>query len=214
MTRNIRKRELQKKGSMSKGDFGYIRSRRKSAVLRTAVLAGFSVGIFLAGYLYYGTNKNLFSFIAVIGAIPTGLSAVNMILYLRAKPFPEELYAKIEQHRAGLLIRYELVMTSYERTYQIGAACVQSKNVCLFTADEKADTTACEQHIREQLKIGGYEDLTVKVFGASELPAFTARLDQLEKLRNAENIDPYAVEAAWQPGTTQTPAGILLSISL
>ena len=67
-----------------KGCYGNIRSRRKSAILRTAVLAGFSLGIFLLGLLLFHSGRNLLSVIAALGAIPTGLSAVNMILFLKA----------------------------------------------------------------------------------------------------------------------------------
>ncbi|MBR5115720.1 MAG: hypothetical protein IK096_01515 [Lachnospiraceae bacterium] len=195
-----------------KGIYGNIRSRRRSAVIRTAVLAGFSVGLFLLGLFLYHSNKNLLSVIAALGAIPSGLSAVNMILFLKAKPLSKEAYETIEQHRGKLLIRYELEMTSYDRTWHIGAACALQKNICLFTEEAGADLNACEKHIREQLKIGGYEDVTVKVFG--DLSGFCQRLDQLEKLRDTMHLNPAAIEDAWQPGTTQTPAGILLSISL
>ncbi len=195
-----------------KGDYGNIRSRRRSAILRTAVLAGFSLAIFLIGFFLYHTNRNLMSVIAAIGAIPTGLSAVNMILFIKAKPLSQEAYDTIEAHRGKLLIRYELEMTSYDRTWHIGAATALQKNICLFTEDKTADLNACEKHIREQLSIGGYPDATVKVFG--DLAQFTQRLNQLEKLRDTMHVDPAATEAAWQPGTTQTPAGILMSISL
>jgi len=195
-----------------KGCYGNIRSRRKSAILRTAVLAGFSLGIFLLGLLLFHSGRNLLSVIAALGAIPTGLSAVNMILFLKARPLSREAYEAIERHRGRLLIRYEMEMTSYDRTWHIGASCVLNKNVCLFTEETDADLNACEKHVREQLSIGGYEDLTVKVF--SDLSQFTARLDQLEKLRDTMHADPAAIEAAWQPGTTKTPAGILMSISL
>ncbi|MCR5674430.1 MAG: hypothetical protein K6G16_01845 [Lachnospiraceae bacterium] len=200
---------------MAKGAYGYLASRRKNAVLRTLTLAGISVGIFILGLvLNGGERRNLFSIIAALGAIPTALSLVNLILFLKARPLSPEAHEEIERHRGGLLIRYELEMTSYERTWHISAACVMDRNAVFYTEEQGADTAACEKHIREQLALGGYEDHTVKVFGAGERAAFCARLDQLEKLRAARNINPAAIEAAWQPGTTQTPAGILLSISL
>lgn len=199
---------------MTKGSFGYILSRRRSAVIRSLILAGISIGIFFVGLLLSGCEKrNLFSIIAALGAIPTGLSVVNLILFIKAKPLSKEAHDEIEAHRAGLLIRYELEMTSYERTYHIGAACVLEKNAIFYT--ESADPAdPCEKHIREQLSLGGYPDMTVKVYTAKERKAFLERLDQLEKLRQTRNLHPAAIEDAWQPGTTQTPAGILMSISL
>ncbi len=199
---------------MGKGSYGNIRSRRRSALIRTAILAGISFGIFLVGLILTGRNRNVFSIIAALGAIPTALSTVNLILFIKARPLSPEAHSQIEAHRGGLLIRYELEMTSYDKNWHIGAACVLDKCVCCFTEDEKADLQACEKHLREQLAIGGYEDLTVKVFGPKEREGFCTRLDQLEKLRETRRLDPAAIENAWQPGTRQTPAGILLSISL
>ena len=40
------------------------------------------------------------------------------------------------------------------------------------------------------------------------------RLDQLEKLRADKGIDPQKIEDSWENGTVETPAGVLLSISL
>ena len=199
---------------MPKGSYGYINSRRKRSLIQTLVLTGISLAFFTAGYLITKTPRNLFSIIAAIGAIPVGLSVVNLILILKARPLSAEAHDEIEAHKGGLLIRYELEMTSYERTWHIGAATVLEKNVILYTEEAEADTAACEKHIREQLAPSGYGDYTIKVYPPKEFRAFLSRLDQLENLRRVKGVDPAAIEDSWQVGTTQTPAGILLSISL
>ena len=197
-----------------KGSYGNIRSRRKRAIYRSLFFAGFSLAVFLTGLFLTHTTRNFLSIVAAIGAIPTALSVVNLVLFIKAKSLPQEAYEEIERHRGGLLIRYELEMTSYERTYHISAACVMDKSAAFYTADENADTDACTAHIKEQLSLGGYPDMAVVVFKSTQLAEFCERLDQLEKLRAVRHINPAAIEDAWQPGTTQTPAGILLSISL
>ena len=72
------------------------------------------------------------------------------------------------------------------------------------------------------LPVGG-ENTHTQISGHRGLPSarlftdidkFCDRLQQLEKLRQDRKIDPKAIEDAWVPGTVQTPAGILLSISL
>ncbi|MCR5178910.1 MAG: hypothetical protein K6C95_08010 [Lachnospiraceae bacterium] len=199
---------------MYKGDYGYIRSRRRSSVIRTAVIAGFSLAIFLTGLIIVGNTKNLLSVIAALGAIPTGLSAVNMILFLKAMPLGKEAYEKIKAHEGSLLVLYELIMTSYDKNWNIGAACVLEKNAIFYTEDKNADVAACAAHIKQYLEAQGYGGHVVKVYAPGELDAFVSRLDQLEKLRATLKIDPRAIEDAWQPGTTQTPFGIIRSISL
>ena len=197
---------------VSKGEFGYIESSRKFAVIRTIIALAICLLIFLTGLFIYKSNKSAFSIIAALGCLPAGLSAVNTIMYMRAHSCSKESFEQIEAHRKGLLIRYDLEMTSYEENYSIAAATVLDKNVCCFTEVKDLDIANCEKHIRNQIAQSGYSSYTVKVF--KDLNAFLNRLDQLEEIRQAKNIDPVAIEDAWVPGTTETCAHVLLSISL
>ena len=197
---------------VSKGSFGYIKASRQFTILRTIIIFAICIGIFVLGLVLYHTNKNVFSIIAALGCLPTGWSAVNMIMFLRAKTCSEETYKKVEEHKGNLLIQYELEMTSYDTNYPIAAATVLDKNVCCYTEQKDMDINDCEKHIHTQIMQSGYSSYTIKVF--TDLDKFVNRLDQLEELRREKNIDPQAIEDAWQPGTVQTCASVLRSISL
>ena len=196
----------------AKGSFGYIEGGRRFAIIRTGLALLVCLIIFLIGLFMYHSNKNAFSIIAALGCLPAGLSAVNMIMFFKAHPCSSSSHDKIEAHRGGLLIRYDLEMTSYEENYSIAAATVLDKNVCCFTEVRSMDTADCEKHIRNQIAQSGYGSYTVKVF--KDLDSFLKRLDQLEQIRISKNIDPQAIEDAWVPGTVETCALVLLSISL
>ncbi|MCR4902880.1 MAG: hypothetical protein K6A23_08475 [Butyrivibrio sp.] len=197
---------------VSKGNFGYIKSARNFAIIRTVICLAVCVGIFLTGLIMYHTNKNMFSIIAALGCLPTGWSAVNMIMFIRAKSCSEEAYNEIEAHKGGLFIQYDLEMTAYDTNYPIAAATVLDKNVCCYTEQKELDIPDCEKHIHSQIMQSGYSSYTIKIF--KDLDKFLARLDQLENLRKEKNIDPKAIEDAWQPGTVQTCSSVLRSISL
>lgn len=197
---------------VAKGSFGYIEYNRKFACIRTIVALGICLIIFVTGLIMYHSNKSVFSIIAALGCLPSGLSAVNFIMYMKALPCSKKAYDVIESHRKGLLIRYDLEMTSYEENYSIAAATVLDKNVVCFTEKKDLDVINCEKHIRNQIAQSGYSSYTVKVF--KDLDAFCTRLDQLEQIRSSKNIDPVAIEDAWVPGTVETCALVLLSISL
>ncbi|MCR5342954.1 MAG: hypothetical protein K6E70_06300 [Butyrivibrio sp.] len=197
---------------VAKGSFGYIEYNRKFAAIRTIIALAICLIIFFTGLIINKSNKSLFSIIAAVGCLPTGLSAVNFIMYLKAHPCSEKAHEIIESHRNGLLIRYDLEMTSYEENYSIAAATVLDKNVVCFTENKELDIQNCEKHIRNQIAQSGYSSYTVKVF--KDINAFCTRLDQLEQIRAAKNIDPVAIENAWVPGTVETCALVLLSISL
>ena len=197
---------------VAKGSFGYIEYNRKFAAIRTTIALAICLIIFFTGLIIYKSNKSAFSIIAAVGCLPTGLSAVNMIMYMKAHPCSKAAYDTIEAHRNGLLIRYDLEMTSYEENYSIAAATVLDKNVVCFTENKALDTGNCEKHIRNQISQSGYSSYTVKVF--KDINAFCNRLDQLEQIRKTKNIDPQAIEDSWVPGTVETCALVLLSVSL
>ena len=92
------------------------------------------------------------------------------------------------------------------------ASTVLDKNICCYTSDKDMDTSDCEKHIKKMMAGSGYSSYSIKIF--DDLKSFCDRLDQLEKLRADKGIDPQKIEDSWENGTVETPAGVLLSISL
>lgn len=195
-----------------KGDFGYINYRKKTGIIRTAIFLAVAVGLFITGLLIYKTQKSVFSILAALACLPTGWSAVNMIMFLKTSSCSNKDHDRIEQEKGGLLVRYDLLITSYETNFKICAATVLDKNICCYSDDENIDADACEKHIKKMMAQNGYGSYSIKVY--EDIDGFCNRLNQLESLRNSKNIDPQSIEDSWIPGTAQTPAAILLSISL
>ena len=195
-----------------KGEFGYIKYRKKVAMIRTAVCFAVAVGLYVIGLIFFGSQKNILSIVAALGCLPTGWSAVNLVMLLKAGFCSDSDHEKIESNKGGLLIHYDHVITSYEINYNVHASTVLDKNICLYTADKTMDIIDCEKHIKKMISQSGYSSYSIKIF--TDIDKFCDRLQQLEKLRQDRKIDPKAIEDAWVPGTVQTAAGILLSISL
>ncbi len=195
-----------------KGEFGYINYRKKIAIIRTVICLLIVVGLYVFGLIYSGSQKNIFSIVAALGCLPTGWSGVNLIMLLRAGYCSDADHDKIEANRGNLLIHYDHVITSYEKNYNVNASTVLDKNICCYTSDKTFDVSDCEKHIRKMVAQSGYSRYSIKIF--TDIDKFCDRLQQLEKLRAEKNIDPVAIEDAWVAGTVQTPAAVLLSISL
>ena len=150
----------------AKGEYGYILYGRRVAILRTVLAVCACVALFLTGLIIYHSNRNLFSIAAALGSLPAGWSAVNMVMLLRSHPCSEGAHESIEAVRGGLLIYYDLNMTSYDRSYHIAAATVLERSVCLYSEDAGIVPAECEKHVREQLALGGYSpDWTASVRG-------------------------------------------------
>ena len=195
-----------------KGEYGYIPYRKKVAIIRTVVCLAFTLAIYMAGMIMYHSPKSGFSIIAALGCLPTGWSAVNLIMFLKAKGCRQEEYSKITSSCGDLLIHYDHIITSYDKNYYIAASTVLNKNICCYTWDDDMDISDCEKHIKKMMAPNGYSDYSIKIF--TDIDKFCERLRELEKLRSERNIDPKAIEDAWIPGTVQTAASTLLSISL
>jgi hypothetical protein len=195
-----------------KGEFGYIRYQRKLSIIRTAICLGFTVLIFVIGLIMYHSQKNAFSIFAALGCLPTGWSAVNMIMLIKSHFCSDEDYRRICEHKGKLLIHYDQIITSYDKNYNINASTVLDKNICCYSADKNIDVIDCEKHIKKMMAQSGYSSYSIKIF--TDIDKFCERLEQLEKLRSDKEIDPFAIEDAWTPGTVETPARVLMSISL
>lgn len=195
-----------------KGDFGYIRYRRQIGILRTGLFLLVVLALFLSGLFIFGSSKNYLSIIAALLCLPAGWSAVNLIMFLRAKGCSDSSFQKIQENKGGLLIRYDEVITSYDKNYNVAASTVLDKNICCFVEDDSFDLIDLEKHIKKMMAQNGYGSYSVKAF--NKLDDFCLRLSQLERIRQDKNIDPKALEDAWVPGTQETAASVLLSISL
>ncbi len=195
-----------------KGEYGYIDYRKKLGIIRTVLFFACVLCCFLTGIFVFGSQKNFLSIIAALLCLPTGWSGVNLIMFIRAHSISAEDHSEVEEHRGKLLVYYDMVITSYDKNYNLSAATVLDKNICCYMADAEADEYDLEKHIRKMMAQGGYSSYSIKIF--KKIDDFCTRLDQLERLRSEKDIDPQAIEDAWVPGTAQTPASILLSISL
>ena len=147
-----------------KGEFGYINYRKKIAIIRTAICLLIAVGLYVAGLIIWESQKNVLSIVAALGCLPTGWSAVNLIMLLKAGFCSEEDHTKIEAHKGGLLIHYDHVITSYETNYNINASTVVDKNICLYTSDKRMEIADCEKHVRKMISQSGYSSYSIKIF--------------------------------------------------
>ena len=195
-----------------KGEFGYIKYRRQLGLIRTSAFALSVLALFLSGLLFFGSSKNHLSIIAALLCLPTGWSAVNLIMFIRAQGCSESAFSQISQVKGGLLVRYDHVITSYDKNYNVSASTVLDKNICCFVEDESFDLSDLEKHIKKMMAQNGYSSYSIKAF--NKLDDFCGRLSSLERIRNEKSIDPQAIEDSWVPGTQETAASVLLSISL
>ena len=171
---------------MSKGDKGYIAFEQKKTVILTIIMYALGIGIYFLGYFTLHTNKSLWTVIAVLSVLPASKSAVRMIMLLRARSTPEHLYEEVAGRAEGLFTLYDLIFTTYEKTFVARALVYKSANLCLYTEDTEG--ARLQGYLMKTLKAKSPE-LSVKVY--SEKDAFLKRVSEMsERLGQAEEAEP------------------------
>lgn len=193
-----------KNNRVSKGKYGYISYQRRVVMLRTLLLFTLSLIIFASGLWYYkGDKKNLLTVIAILGCLPACKSAVNMIMFFRAKGCSAQLHEQLSACTEGLCELYDMFFTSYSKNFQISHLAIKNNIICGFSENPSCDTAACEKHLDSVLKQGGCKNITVKIYDS-----LTAYCEGLHNLKQHDKD--------LQPDITQTETIIenLLSVSL
>ena len=160
-----------------KGQYGYIKKQQRAVTARTVILFGLSLTILGMGIWSTGSNKNLLTIVAVLGCLPASKSAVNMIMFLRAKGCSEKVREETGRYDAGLTKLYDMVFTSYDKNYQVSHMVIKGHVVCGYTEDGKCDVKACEKHLDMLLMQGGCKGVTVKIY--KELNIYCQGLENL-----------------------------------
>lgn len=147
-----------------KGTYGYIKRQRRWEIIKTIVMFAVSVSLYAAGYIATKSNKNLLTLAAVLGCLPASKSAVNMIMFLKAKGCSAGLKDAIGDRAAGLAERYDLYLTSYAKNFPISHLVMKGKNMAGITEREDFDEKACYQHLRTMFSQNGFHDIRVTIF--------------------------------------------------
>lgn len=170
-----------------KGSYGYIRNHRAVAALRTLLYFSVSIGLYIAGYVTTGTNKNLLTIVAVLGCLPACKSMVNFILFLRAKGCSEKLKNEVAEYDEKLIAFYDMYFTSYQKNFSISHMALKGNVLCGITENPNCDCSGAEKHLEQMMKQEGIKNMTVKIF--SNNSKYIDRLNQLVKSDASDHRD-------------------------
>lgn len=173
-----------KANKKKKGDRGYLDYQKKSTIIRTAVLFGISLAIFLTGYISTGQKENLLTIVAVLGCLPASRSAVNMIMVLRFHGIDASDFDKISPHVGDCASLADMVFTSYEKNFEIHHMAFKGNCLIGYTANPECDAKACEKHLHDLCVQNNLSEVDIKIF--KELSKYINRLDSIQNLSDHE----------------------------
>jgi len=177
-----------------KGDRGYIEAKKKRSIIFTLLMALFGVIVFLVGYFLNDmSNKNIFTVIAVLFALPGAKFLVGFIVVFPYHSVSKERYDKVSRHVGeGMQLYTDLVITSTEKVMELDFAAIGNNQVICLVGKAGQDIG----YIRKYLSGGvanwgsGYK---VKVVDSEKI--FINELDCVSKAEideeEEENVKSY-----------------------
>lgn len=160
-----------------KGDFEYIKKKRIRVILMTILFFAISIAVFLVGYITTGSKKNLLTVVAILGCLPACKSAVNMIMFIKAKGCSDEANQKILPHIGRLIPMYDMYFTSYKKNFAISNMVVDNKVIIGFSEDPKIDIQEGIQHLNTMMKNAGHTGCTITL--CDSIDKYIEMLDNL-----------------------------------
>lgn len=167
----------------NKGEAGYFKHRKLQLGLVTITGLVLILGIYLTGYLIWGTPKNYVTILAVLAALPTMKFLVQYLMLPWKNYVDEKDYDELNNKCKPLKLYSEMMITASEKRYQISYLLIDmDDNIIAYTPDEKADTMAFEKGVTNFLN---YYDFNSKVKLYTDLKSYTKRCKELS-IRNRD----------------------------
>lgn len=167
-----------------KGAYGYLANRKVYTALRTVLFFLLCISLYLAGYLTTGTNRNLLTVVAILGCLPACKSAVNFIVFMKAKGCSEQLRKRVQSYDGMFDTMYDMYFTSYQTNYPISHMAFKNQILCGITEDKNCNCRDAEKHLGQMLLQEGIKNITVNIFSQED-----KYIDRLSRLYDLEVDD-------------------------
>lgn len=147
-----------------RGEFGYIRAKKKKTVLLTVIYAAIAVGVFVLGLvLNHMSRQNIFTVIAVLGVLPTVKQIVGFIVVFPYTSVSKEQYDTVcKAAPEGMLVMADLVITSSEKIMHLDYLVVGNKQVIALLGNGRQEIAYVRDYLTKGVANWG-TDYKVKI---------------------------------------------------
>lgn len=203
---------------MKKGSYGYLEKARKVSLIKSGLFLAAVLIVYFGALFYFKTNKNVFSILAAVGALPTGRSIVLSIMYLRAGSASARAYEAIE--KACSLPEgcsgYDLYLTGYEHSFSVSHLAVLDRTVVGLAEDNSMDIRLCEAHIRDMVRKDEHVGYDVHIY--RDLDKYIRTLQELSSAKesmkeSAEGSTEESMEESMEGSTEESMEGSIKQTS-
>lgn len=168
-----------------KGEFGYLDKRKKGAMLWIVLLLAIALAIYIAGLLLNKmSNRNIFTIIAILFALPIAKQLVAVIVLFPFHPVGRERYQKVaELLPEGMELMTDLVITSSEHVMHLDFLALGQNQVIALLGNGKQQLSEVRSYLKNGVHNWG-SDYKVKIVDSEKL-----FLQELQAVPTAES-DP------------------------
>ena len=143
-----------RKQKLEKGAYGYLKSKKKDALLHTLLMAGIGIAIFVIGLLL---NKmevaNIFTVFAFLMVLPAAKSFVTVIVLFPYQAISQEKKNSLEQYaRKQDVVLYDVVFTSAEKIMHLDCVYITQHQVIGYTSRKKDNIKIMQEYLQKELK--------------------------------------------------------------
>ena len=143
-----------RKQKLEKGAYGYLKSKKKDALLHTLLMTGIGIAIFVIGLLL---NKmevaNIFTVFAFLMVLPAAKSFVTVIVLFPYQAISQEKKNSLEQYaKEQDIVLYDVVFTSAEKIMHLDCVYITKHQVIGYTARKKDNLKVMQEYLQKELK--------------------------------------------------------------
>lgn len=174
----------------NKGEFEYLKKRKKSIIIGIVLLVAIAMAIYITGLLLNKmSNRNIFTIVAVLFALPVAKQLVAIILLFPYHSVLSEQYQKaVDKLPENMELMTDLVITSSEQVMHLDFIAIGNKQVIGLLGDGKQQLSEVRQYLSKGVRNWG-SDYKVKIVDSEKL--FLQELQQVSTIdvdREEENL--------------------------
>lgn len=164
---------------VQRGEFGYIKERKKKAMIGTLLMVLLGVAVFLIGFFLNDmSNRNVFTVAAVLFVLPGAKFLVRFIITFPFHSVEKERYDKIRTALPDQMELYtDLVITSPEKVMHLDFAAVGNGQVIGLLGDGKQELSYVRKYLSNGVHNWG-SDYKVKIVDSEK--TFLGELTKVE----------------------------------
>lgn len=178
-----------KRQKLERGEYGYLKSKKKDVLVHTILMVLIGVAIFIIGLLLNKMEaRNVFTIIAICMVLPAAKSFVSVIILFPYKAMDRATKERLDSYaKVSDTILYDVVFTSSEKVMHLDCIYVTGYQIIGYTSRAKDNIQVIQDYFKKELKLRG---IAYSVYIATEEKQIKDRM----KLRGEENVINEAVK--------------------